>query len=167
MIAVFTTHTADVSPVPIHATDAQSRPSYQGHGGKAPTSPHNSTAQYRNRTPSGTRPFTPTGTSKPAFSGSYSSPVGRDKATKVGHSLLVETVVWPKDTKAPLGHPPRPVLLHHTGVLPRTDMTKVVPTHPIDRNITTKASAPLIIDLHPIQGTNMAHTIDRDLSPRA
>ena len=41
--------TADVSPVPIHATDSQSMPSYQRHGGKAPTSPHNRTrtTQYR------------------------------------------------------------------------------------------------------------------------
>ena len=93
--------------------------------------------------------------------------LAKTKATKVGHSLLVETVVWPKDTKAPLGHPPRPVLLHHTGVLPRTDMTKVVPTRPIDRNITIKASAPLFIDLRPSHGTNMALPIDRDLSPRA
>ena len=93
--------------------------------------------------------------------------LARTKATKAVHFLLVETVEWPKDTKAHLGHPPRPALLRQTGVLPRTDMTKAVPTHPIDRNITTKASGPIIIDLHPIQGTNMAHPIDLDLSPQA
>ena len=49
--------------------------------------------------------------------------LARTKAIKAGNFFLVETVEWPKDTKAHLGHLPRPVLLRHAGVLPVTDTT--------------------------------------------
>ena len=64
----------DVSPAPVYATNAQPRPAYKGLGGRPTTPPHNSTAQYRARSPSAGRPFTPSGTSKQIGNGS--SPIG-------------------------------------------------------------------------------------------
>ena len=64
----------DVSPAPVYATNAQPRPAYKGLGGRPTTPPHNSTAQYRARSPGSGRPFTPSGTSKQIGNGS--SPIG-------------------------------------------------------------------------------------------
>ena len=67
----------------------------------------------------GTRPFTPTGTTKPAFSNSSSSPVGQNQGHKSRSFSSGRNGRLAQGYKSP----PRPVLLRHTGVLPGTDMT--------------------------------------------
>ena len=90
--------------------------------------------------------------------------LAKTRAAKVGHFLTVE---WTKDTGAHPGHPPRPAPLRNIRVLLCTETTKAGPTHPIERNITTKARGKTRIDLHSIPGTNTPNPIDLDPSPRA